>query len=120
MIGATIRKDLQLLLRDRGALLSLFALPIVFIVVFGSIFRFGGDRSQPRPLPVWHQPGDARALTIVAAIEASGAFAPQRHDSPEAVRSLVSGHLARNFQSWAPVARSYPATTRPRWSSVSL
>ena len=90
MIGATIRKDLQLLLRDRGALLSLFALPIVFIVVFGSIFRFGGDRSQPRPLPVWHQPGDARALTIVAAIEASGAFAPQRHDSPEAVRSLVA------------------------------
>ena len=46
MIGATIRKDTQLLLRDRGRLLMLFVMPIVFIVVFGSMFKFGPDQAN--------------------------------------------------------------------------
>ena len=53
MIAASILKDVQLLLRDRGRLLSLFALPVVFMVVFGSMFKFGPDRGTPRPIPVW-------------------------------------------------------------------
>ncbi len=43
VLAAAIRKDVWLLLRDRGALLSLFALPIVFIVAFGMMFRGSGD-----------------------------------------------------------------------------
>ena len=38
MLAATIKKDLQLLARDRGALISLFLLPVVFIAVFGAFF----------------------------------------------------------------------------------
>ncbi len=95
MIVATLRKDLQLLLRDRGALLSLFALPVVFIVVFGSIFRFGGDSRTPRPLPVWYAQGDTRALAVVSAIEASGVFAPRRLPAPDAVRALVAREKAQ-------------------------
>jgi hypothetical protein len=34
VIGVAIRKDIQLVLRDRGALMSLFALPVVFIAFF--------------------------------------------------------------------------------------
>lgn len=45
MIGAAIRKDMLLLARDRGALASLFLLPLIFIGVFGSIFTGGGDRA---------------------------------------------------------------------------
>ena len=43
MIVAAIRKDVWVLLRDRGALISLFLLPIIFIVAFGSMFRFGNQ-----------------------------------------------------------------------------
>lgn len=90
MLAAAIKKDIQLLLRDRGALMSLFALPIVFIVVFGSMFRFGADSDKPRDLPVWYADGDVRAGAIVAAIEGAGAFHPTRQASPEAVRTLVA------------------------------
>jgi len=38
MIGAAVKKDLQLLLRDRGAVVTMFLLPVVFMAVFGSIF----------------------------------------------------------------------------------
>jgi membrane associated rhomboid family serine protease len=38
MIGAAIKKDVWLLLRDRGALISLFLLPIVFMLAFGMMF----------------------------------------------------------------------------------
>src|SRR5687768_13832931 len=41
MIVAAIRKDVELLLRDRGALAGLFVLPIIFTVTFGSVFHFG-------------------------------------------------------------------------------
>lgn len=47
MIGAAIRKDVILLVRDKGALISLFALPIVFMVVFGSMFRYGNTPKSP-------------------------------------------------------------------------
>jgi ABC-2 type transport system permease protein len=43
VIVAAIRKDVWVLLRDRGALISLFLLPIIFIVAFGSMFRFGNQ-----------------------------------------------------------------------------
>lgn len=58
MIGATIRKDTALLLRDRGALISLFALPVVFMAVFGATFQLGGDRAPPpgQPWPAGQDP----------------------------------------------------------------
>lgn len=94
MIKATIVKDVRLLLRDRGALMSLFALPIVFIVVFGSMFGNGGGRDKPRPLPVWHAEKDARAEAVIAAIRLAGAFQPERLATAEAVRARVAKEKA--------------------------
>jgi len=42
VIGAAIRKDVEILLRDRSALASLFILPIVFMGVFGAMFSREG------------------------------------------------------------------------------
>ena len=56
MIFAAIRKDCWLLLRDRGALLSLFALPIVFILTFGMMFSGGGGSSKGPPITSFHAP----------------------------------------------------------------
>ena len=90
MIGATIVKDVWLLLRDRGRLLSLFALPVVFIVVFGSMFKFGPDRGTPRPIAIWHATGDSRGEAIERALASTPGFTPQPLASAGAVRSAVA------------------------------
>jgi ABC-2 type transport system permease protein len=89
MLGAAIQKDLQLLLRDRRALAMLFVMPVAFIVVFGMFFKFGPDEGKPRPIAVWHAPGDARGADVVAALQASNAFAPEPAPTAEAVRKRV-------------------------------
>lgn len=90
MIGAAIQKDVWLLLRDRGALISLFLLPIIFIVAFGSMFSFGGDKGKPRSIPVWHAQGDARGEKIVGVLTSSEGFAPVALPSADAVRKAVA------------------------------
>lgn len=82
MIGAAIRKDVQLLVRDRGRLLSLFALPVVFMVVFGMMFSFGPDKGTPRPIAYW----SARAVDIPL----GEGFTRQAMPSAEAVRHAVA------------------------------
>lgn len=82
MIGAAIRKDVQLLLRDRGRLLSLFLLPVVFMVVFGSMFKFGPDKGTPRPIAYW----SARDVSIPL----GEGFTPQPMPSADAVRHAVA------------------------------
>lgn len=89
MIGAAIRKDMWLLLRDRGALISLFALPVIFMLAFGSMFRFGPDRASPRAIAVWRAPGDARGVQIAGAVEQSPGFAARMVATPEEVRAAV-------------------------------
>ncbi len=90
MIGAAIKKDVWLLLRDRGALISLFLLPIIFIVAFGSMFSFGDDKGRPRKVPVWHAQGDSRGEAIRKVLESSEGFAPVLLASPDAVRIAVA------------------------------
>lgn len=89
MIRAVIAKDVGLLLRDRGALISLFALPLVFILVFGSIFQ-SGDRDQARPVAIWFIDGDPRGAAIARALTIAPGFVTQTARSPEEVRHLVA------------------------------
>ena len=94
MIAAAIRKDVWLLLRDRSALISLFLLPVIFIVAFGSMFRFGGDRGRPRPIPIWHAPGDARGEAIVRTLTATEGFTAAMVGSADEVRRQVAAEIA--------------------------
>jgi ABC-2 type transport system permease protein len=88
MLWPAIVKDTHLLLRDRGALASLFLLPIIFVVVFGSMFGPSSDRDKARVLPVHYQ-GETGAA-IARAIDESGAFQTRLESSPERVRTLVA------------------------------
>ncbi|MFN0245263.1 MAG: ABC transporter permease [Kofleriaceae bacterium] len=90
MIVAAIKKDAWLLLRDRAALISLFALPIIFMVAFGSMFKFGGDNARERDIPVHYADGDARAEGIVKALDDAPGFAPVRLATPDEVRARVA------------------------------
>jgi ABC-2 type transport system permease protein len=70
---AAIRKDLQLLLRDRGALVTMFLLPVVFIAVFGSIFG-GGGSGHRQTLAVYGDPTSAAAQRAIATVSESRLF----------------------------------------------
>ena len=88
MIGAAILKDVQLLLRDRGRLLALFALPVIFMVVFGSMFQFGADKGSPRPIAIYAAPGDARGAAIAKSL--GEGFVADARPSAAAVRHAVA------------------------------
>lgn len=90
MIGAAIKKDFAVLLRDRGALISLFALPVVFMLAFGSMFRFGPSAGKPQEIAVWHAPGDARGEKIVASLAKAEGFTVKRVATAAEVRRLVA------------------------------
>jgi ABC-2 type transport system permease protein len=93
VIGAVVKKDIQLLLGDRGALASLFVLPVVFIAVFGSMFGGGGGRELPR-LPVAHADRNAAAGEVVRTIARSGLYVVERVTADE-VRRRVAADDAR-------------------------
>lgn len=90
MIGAAIVKDTRLLLRDRGALISLFALPIVFMLAFGSIFQFGPERGEPRAVAVWAADGDPRGAAIRSVLDDTPGFVAQARPDADAVRHAVA------------------------------
>ena len=90
MITAAIKKDLQLLARDRGALVTMFLLPVVFIAVFGSIFG-GDDDDARRRLAVWGDPASPRATAVLAVVKASGVFEViDAADAADARRAVVA------------------------------
>jgi ABC-type Na+ efflux pump permease subunit len=92
MFAAAVQKDIQLLVRDRGAVLTMFLLPIVFIAVFGSMFQTG-ERSAPRDVAVWAE--GERGDRIRAALDASGGFRAVAQPTPDAVRAAVAAERVR-------------------------
>lgn len=82
VLAAAIRKDCWLLLRDRGALISLFALPIVFIVAFGMMFRGSADAAGGPGLRVTSfqvtVPGNAVLFGFYIALTVAVTFASER------------------------------------------
>jgi ABC-2 type transport system permease protein len=93
MIAAAIKKDLQLLARDRGALVTMFLLPVVFIAVFGSIFGGGGGDARRR-LAVWTDPASPRATAVAAVVKASGMFEVIAVADADAARRAVEAERA--------------------------
>lgn len=90
MIGASILKEVWLLLRDRGRLISLFALPVAFMVVFGSMFKFGADKGTPRPIGIWHEASDTRGAAIETQLNATPGFVAKPFATPDALRNAVA------------------------------
>jgi ABC-2 type transport system permease protein len=95
VIGATILKDVWLLLHDRGRLIMLLAMPLIFIVVFGSMFKFGPQQGQPQPIAIWHAPGDPRGEAIEHLLDTTTGFAARPMASADAARQAVTSDDTR-------------------------
>lgn len=94
MFGAAIIKDMHLLLRDRGAVMSLFLLPVIFVGVFGNMFGADEGEGEPREVVVSVPAGHAAGMAIVKALDESKVFVTRAEESPERVRELVAGEDA--------------------------
>jgi ABC-2 type transport system permease protein len=89
----TLRKELLLLRRDPRALVRLIVLPLLFIGIFGYLFKTSGEKQREvQPIAVWNGAGPAgepltRALggslfTVVLATSAGTVEAAVAHHDP--------------------------------------
>lgn len=128
-------KDLKILFRDRGTVMQLLGLPLIFILVFSGAMQaaVGGQRDTRLPLAVVDQDGDIFAQTLMAGIENAGGIQVILTERAEAEGALDKGELARalfippNFSTDVSAGRqttlrlvSRPDSDAPRSEAVRL
>jgi ABC-2 type transport system permease protein len=89
-------KDLKILLRDRGLVLQLFLLPLLFILAFSTIMSLGGDEEAIR-LPVVNLDSDGEvAQGLVDGLKsAEGIEVVDYGSEQEAMAALDEGEIVR-------------------------
>jgi len=91
-------KDITIFLKDRGAIVYLFLLPLLFIVVMsGALSAVGQSTPQPTriALPVVDLDGGEAARSLVQALDAAGGVRVEAYEQDVAVALLREGKLGR-------------------------
>ncbi|MBE9507468.1 MAG: ABC transporter permease [Chloroflexi bacterium] len=90
-------KDMQIFFKDRGAVLQLFLLPLVFVVVFtGALGAIGkGEEDARIPLPVVDLDGGESAQTLLNNIDAAGGVRVEPYAQAEAMALLDENEIDR-------------------------
>lgn len=90
-------KDMQIFFKDRGAVLQLFLLPLVFVVVFtGALGAIGkGEEDARIPLPVVDLDGGESAQTLLDNIDAAGGVRVEPYAQAEAMALLDENEIDR-------------------------
>ena len=91
-------KDMQILFKDRGAVVQLFLLPLLFIAVFSGALAAigsGGEEDTCILLPVVNLDGGEAAQTLLDGLDAAGGVRVERYEQAEAQALLDENKLAR-------------------------
>jgi len=90
-------KDLQILIKDRGEVIQLFLLPLLFIIVFsGALGAIGGGEEDTRlPLPVVDLDGGEAAQSLIAGLDAAGGVRTELYEHSEARMLLEDNEINR-------------------------
>mgnify|MGYP000334553516 CR=1 FL=1 len=74
-------KDLRIYFKDRGVLIQLFMLPLLFIIVFsGALSAIGQDEEDTRiALPVVDLDGGEAAMALRDALDSAGGVRVELH-----------------------------------------
>jgi ABC-type Na+ efflux pump permease subunit len=92
MLIPTLRKELLLLRRDPRALVRLIVLPLLFIGLFGYLFKNAGQpQHEVRPIAVWNGAG-AAGERLTGALAGSPLFTIVPAASADAVEMAVAHH----------------------------
>ena len=112
-------KDFQIFLKDRGAVINLFLLPMVFILVLSTAMQglIGGDEDSLVTLPVVNLDPDGKAAqALIDALNEAGGIKVRLYDQAEAQALLEDLEIERvltippNFT--VDVAAGRPVTLR--------
>lgn len=112
-------KDFQIFLKDRGAVINLFLLPMVFILVLSTAMQglIGGDEDSLITLPVVNlDPDGEAAQALIDALNEAGGIKVRLYDQAEAQALLEDLEIERvltippNFT--VDVAAGRPVTLR--------
>jgi ABC-2 type transport system permease protein len=90
-----VRKDIKILFKDRGQVISLFLLPMVFILAFSIM---GGDvvEEQTFTLPVVNlDPDGETTQALIETLDLSGKVQIRLYDREEALTLLDDGEIER-------------------------
>ena len=91
------RKDIKVLLKERGTLLILFVIPLVFVLGFSAASAGGGDpQEEAIPLPVVNlDAGSGASQTLLDALDQSGGVRCELYDEARAQAQLDKGKIDR-------------------------
>jgi len=89
-------KDLQILLKERGVVLQLFLLPLLFILVFsGALGALGeGEQDTRIPLAVVDQDGGETAQSLTTGIDTAGGVRVESYELAEAQTLVDENRIA--------------------------
>ncbi|UCF60628.1 MAG: ABC transporter permease [Anaerolineaceae bacterium] len=92
-------KDIQITLKDRGALIQLFLLPLLFIVAYSAVAAAfeAGDVDARIPLPVVDLDGGSEAQALLDALDMAGGVQVELIDEGEAQQKLEASEIARHL-----------------------
>jgi ABC-2 type transport system permease protein len=90
-------KDLQILLKNRGEVIQLFLMPLLFIIVFSGALGALGDGEQDTrvTLPVVDLDGGEAAQSLLAGIDASGQVRTELYEQSQAQSLLEENEIQR-------------------------
>jgi ABC-2 type transport system permease protein len=90
-------KDLQILFTNRGEVIQLFLMPLLFIIVFsGALGAIGGGAEDTRvPLPVVNLDGGEAAQSLLAGIDAAGEVRTELYEHSKAQVLLEENDIQR-------------------------
>jgi ABC-2 type transport system permease protein len=91
------RKDIKVLLKERGTLLILFVIPLVFVLGFSAASVGGGDpQEEAIPLPVVNlDAGSGASQTLLGALDQSGGIQCELYDEAQAQAQLDREEINR-------------------------
>jgi ABC-2 type transport system permease protein len=91
-------KDLQILIKDRGTLILLFLLPLLFVVVFSGALGAIGQSEEGDTrigLPVVDMDGGEAAASLIAGLDAAGGVVVEPYAEVEGAALLAENEIAR-------------------------
>lgn len=90
-------KDIQIFLKDRGALFQLFLLPLVFIVAYSAVAAglAAGEEDRRIPLPVVDLDAGREAKTLLDGLDKAGGVKVELIDAQDAMQRLQENEIAR-------------------------
>jgi len=90
-------KDIQIFLKDRGSIIQLFLLPLIFILAYSAVAAefASGDEDQRIPLVVVDLDGGQQAAILLDSLEAAGGVQVELKDEADANDLLQKGEIGR-------------------------